>query len=76
MHGLPPQCIHVGEHEFLFEDAQRVADKARAAGVPVEFKEWKDMWHVFHALVPMSPTATSALRELGEFVRGVLKINL
>ena len=74
MHGLPPLCIHIGENEFLFEDAQRVADKARAAGVPVEFKEWQDMWHVFHALTPVSPTATQALREFSEFSRRVLKI--
>ena len=74
MHGLPPLCIHIGENEFLFEDAQRVTDKARAAGVPVEFKEWQDMWHVFHALTPISPTATQALREFSEFSRRVLKI--
>jgi acetyl esterase/lipase len=76
MHGLPPLCIHVGEHEFLFDDAQRVADKASEASVLVEFKEWKGMWHVFHATVPFSSTAILAAHDLSRFVRQVLKIQV
>ena len=33
LHGLPPLLVHVGENEVLRDDALRLADKARAAGV-------------------------------------------
>lgn len=65
--GLPPMLIQVGEREILLSDAQRVAERARAAGVGVELAVWPGMWHVWHAF-PV-PEAQQALDAAGAFVR-------
>lgn len=38
--GLPPMWIHVGDHEILLSDAERLAHRAVDAGLDVEFKVW------------------------------------
>ena len=67
--GLPPLLIHVGGAEVLLDDSRRVAGKAAAAGVVVEFKEWPRMIHVFQALAYLLPEARQAIREIGAFTR-------
>ncbi len=37
LHGLPPLLIHVGDAEALLDDSKRLAERAKAAGVDVEF---------------------------------------
>jgi monoterpene epsilon-lactone hydrolase len=37
LHDLPPLLIRVGEDEILFDDAARIRDAARAAGVDTTF---------------------------------------
>ncbi len=44
---LPPLLIHVGSDEALLDDATRLAEKARAAGVEVRLDVWQGMGHVF-----------------------------
>jgi len=44
--GLPPMLIQVGDAEILLDDATRVAERARSAGVKVELEAWPDMFHV------------------------------
>jgi epsilon-lactone hydrolase len=58
----------VGTREVLLDDATRVADKARAAGVPVRLEIEEGAYHVWQA-VPHLPEAASAVRRIGEFVR-------
>jgi acetyl esterase/lipase len=65
--GLPPLLIHVGGAEVLLDDSRRVAEKATAAGVPVELKIWPRMIHVFQALAFILPEARKAIREIGSF---------
>ncbi|MBX5465774.1 MAG: alpha/beta hydrolase [Clostridia bacterium] len=65
--GLPPLLIHVGEDEVLLDDARRLAERARAAGVEVTLRVWPEMWHVFQAF-PM-PEAEEAIAEIGRFVQ-------
>jgi len=36
--GLPPLCIHTGDDEVLLSDSVRLAERARDAGVEVDFK--------------------------------------
>jgi len=36
MHGLPPMVVFAGTHDLLYPDSVALAEKARAAGVPVE----------------------------------------
>jgi acetyl esterase/lipase len=66
--GLPPMLIQVGSAEILLDDATRVAEKAKAAGVEVTLEPWEDMVHVFQAF-PMLAEAEQAIQEIGSFVR-------
>jgi len=69
LHGLPPLLIHVGTAETLLDDARRLADRARADGVPVEIEVWDDMIHVWHAFSPLLPEADEAIARIGAWVR-------
>lgn len=66
--GLPPLCIHVGDHEVLLSDSVRLAQRARACSVDVEFKIWPGMWHVFQTSARFVPEARQAIDETGRFV--------
>ena len=69
LHRLPALLIHVGDHEVLRSDATRLAEKAQAAGVPVQLEIWDAMWHVWHAWADELPEARAAITQIGEFVR-------
>lgn len=66
--GLPPLLIHVGTAETLLDDSNRLAEKARAAGVEVEIERWEDMIHVWHAFAPLLPEAEQGIARVGEYV--------
>ena len=67
--GLPPLLIHVGADECLRDDSTRVAEKAKAAGVPVELKLWPVVPHAWQLAVQILPEARQSLRETTEFFR-------
>jgi epsilon-lactone hydrolase len=67
--GLPPLLIQVGTAETLLDDAVRLADRARTAGVDVRLEAWDDLIHVFQAFAPMVPEAVEAIDGIGAFVR-------
>lgn len=69
--GLPPLFIQAGDTEVLFDDSTRVAEKARAAGVSVEFEILPNMPHALQMLAPFVPEANKALEHAAQFVRGV-----
>jgi acetyl esterase/lipase len=71
--GLPPLCIHVGDHEILLSDSIRLAERARASNVNVELKIWSGMWHFFQASARVVPEAHQSIDEIGQFVRAHLK---
>lgn len=66
--GLPPLCIHVGDHEVLLSDSVRLAERARACSVDIELKVWPGMWHVFQASARFVPEARRSIDEIGRFV--------
>ena len=66
--GLPPLLIQVGTRELLLDDSTRVADKARAAGVPVRLEVEDGAFHVWQAM-PGLPEAVEAVKRIGAFVR-------
>ncbi|MEX2503596.1 MAG: alpha/beta hydrolase [Egicoccus sp.] len=66
--GLPPMLVHVGGDEILRDDARRLVERARAAGVDASLGEFPGLWHVFHAF-PGFPESRQALREIGAFMR-------
>ena len=67
--GLPPLLIQVGEREVLLDDALRVADRARAAGVDVTLQRFEGMPHVFQMFASFLLEARDAIQGLGRFVR-------
>jgi monoterpene epsilon-lactone hydrolase len=66
---LSPMLIHAGDREILLSDAMRLAERAKEAGVKVDFKVWKGMWHGFHASAAIAPEARQAISDLGTFIR-------
>jgi len=67
--GLPPLLIQVGTAECLFDDAMRLADHARAAGVDVTLEPWDDMIHMWHMFAAILPEGQQAIDRIGEFIR-------
>jgi len=67
--GLPPLCIHVGDHEVLLSDSTRLAERAQATGVEVQIKVWPGMWHVFQSGARFVPEARQSLEEIGRFAQ-------
>ena len=66
--GLPLLLIQVGTAEVLLDDATRLAERARAAGVDVVLEPWEEMIHMWH-FFPMLPEGQQAIDRIGEFVR-------
>lgn len=73
LHGLPPLLVQVGTAEVLLDDAVRVTEKLRAAGVPVELEQGQDLMHVYQQFAATSPEAAAAVERLGAFIRGALQ---
>jgi acetyl esterase/lipase len=69
LEGLPPLLIQVGTAETLLDDAVRLAERARAAGVDVTFEPWEEMFHVWQFCASMLPEGQQAIDRIGEFVR-------
>jgi monoterpene epsilon-lactone hydrolase len=67
--GLPPLLIQVGTAEVLFDDATRLADRARATGVDVILEPWEDMIHMWHFFAAILPEGQQAIDRIGEFIR-------
>ena len=73
LRGLPPILIHVGSEEVLIDDASRLAERARAAGVDVTLEVWEQMIHVWHWFLPWLPEAEAAVEKIGGFLRPRLR---
>jgi monoterpene epsilon-lactone hydrolase len=69
LRGLPPLLIQVGDAETLFDDAMRLADRARAAGVEVTLEPWPEMIHVWQLFANMLPEGQQAIDNIGAFLR-------
>lgn len=67
--GLPPLLVQVGEHEMLRDDGVRVAEKARADGMPVKLEIWPGMFHVFQSHEPLLPEGREAIDHAADFMR-------
>ncbi|MGI9000114.1 MAG: alpha/beta hydrolase [Pseudonocardia sp.] len=72
LRGLPPLLLAVGGDEILLDDAQRFAEAASAANVPVDLDIYDGMPHGFHATVLFPeaerlPTAATFLRRVADW---------
>ncbi|GGL53916.1 alpha/beta hydrolase [Planomonospora parontospora] len=66
--GLPPLMIVTGSTEVLRDEGRRVAERAREAGVPVTYEEWRRMPHVFPLLADILPEARQAFLHIARFL--------
>lgn len=67
LEGLPPMLVHASSIEVLRDDAVRLVDKARAAGVDATLRLWNGVphvWHLFRAI----PESREALADIALFV--------
>jgi monoterpene epsilon-lactone hydrolase len=69
---LPPLFIQASDSEVLLDDSTRLADKARKAGVAVEFRAWRKLPHVWQFFAPFLPEGRAALQETAQFIRRVV----
>jgi len=69
LRGLPPLLVQVGEAETLLDDATRLSERARAAGVEVTLEVWPEMIHVWHLFAPLLPEGAKAVDGVGAFMR-------
>ncbi len=67
--GLPPLFIHVGGRETLLDDSNRLAERARAAGVDVTLEVEDEMIHVWHLFVGITPESEDGVKRVAKFLR-------
>ena len=72
LRGLPPLLIHASDSEVLLDDATRVAERARAAGVEVTLKIWQGQPHVWQLFPHIMPEARDSLEQASRFLLGHL----
>lgn len=68
-HGMPPMLIQCGSDEIVLSDSERLAERARAAGVKVDLNVCQGLWHDFQLFAGLMPAATTAVREAGDYLR-------
>ena len=67
--GLPPLLIQVGTWEIVLDDASRIAERAKKAGVEVTYEPWEGMIHVWHLFAPMLDEGNQAIERIGQYVQ-------
>jgi acetyl esterase/lipase len=73
--GVCPLYIQVGGDETLLDDARRVAERARAAGVDVQIEVFPEMQHVFQMAAGNMPEADDAVAKIGAYLRSRLGLS-
>ncbi|HWS76693.1 MAG TPA: alpha/beta hydrolase fold domain-containing protein, partial [Quisquiliibacterium sp.] len=66
--GLPPVLVHASEAEMLRDDGRRYANRAAAAGSPVQLQTWNHMVHVWQIFHPDLPEGREAFEEIRRFL--------
>jgi acetyl esterase/lipase len=67
--GFPPMYITAGTYETLQDNAERLAERAKGAGVEVELELVEGMQHVYVLMAGKAPEADSTVRRAGEWTR-------
>jgi monoterpene epsilon-lactone hydrolase len=65
--GMPPMIVQVGTSEALLDDSRRLVEKAREAGVEVDYEEFPEMIHLWQGF-PYLLEGLRATRRLGDFL--------
>ena len=69
--GLPPLYIAACEFDPLRDDSQRLAERAKSAGVDLEFRLWKGMVHAAVSLMGWTDAMGPEVDRVGEFLKRV-----
>jgi acetyl esterase/lipase len=72
LYGLPRLYIQAGTHELLLSDIAAFVDKARWAGVPVQFELWEGMFHCWQVFARQVPEGQRAISHIGAYVQDTL----
>jgi salicylate hydroxylase len=67
LHDLPPLFVTAATNEVLFNDATRLADRAKVAGVDVTLRLVDDSVHVF-PVFPFLPETRTVMAEFSDWV--------
>ncbi len=67
--GLPPLLVVVGTRETLLDDASRLAERARKAGVDVTYEAAEGMIHVWQLFASILDEGRESLERIGDYVR-------
>ncbi|MGZ8846650.1 MAG: alpha/beta hydrolase fold domain-containing protein [Pyrinomonadaceae bacterium] len=70
---LPPLYVAACEFDPLRDDSERLADRAKAAGVEIEFRLWKGMVHAAVSLMGWIDAMGPKVDRIGEFLRQVTR---
>jgi monoterpene epsilon-lactone hydrolase len=71
--GMSPLLIINGSIETLYDDAERLAEAASAAGVEVEHTVYSGMPHVWQTSYPAFPEAVRAVDQMAAFIARVVR---
>ncbi|GAA0635903.1 alpha/beta hydrolase [Sporichthya brevicatena] len=66
--GLPPLVVHTAGDDILRPDGLELVERARAAGVTVDHRDYPGLWHDFHALAGLLGAGDDALVDLVEAI--------
>jgi acetyl esterase/lipase len=69
--GYPPLYINAGSDETLLDDALRLHEKARSAGVNSTISVVEDMQHVFPFLAGRAPEADEEIERIAEWYKAL-----
>lgn len=69
--GLPPVTIHASSDELLLPDAELMAKRLEASGIPCDLHLWDGQIHDFPLAADILPEGRRAIRSIGDFVKDV-----
>jgi cation diffusion facilitator CzcD-associated flavoprotein CzcO len=61
--------VLAGERELLVSDSDRFVERARSAGVDVDYHRWPRMWHDFPIFAGLLGEADAAVDRIGDGIR-------
>jgi epsilon-lactone hydrolase len=67
--GLPRTLLLCGEGEMLRDDSVLMAERMKAAGVPVQLERWPDVFHAWPVVADYLPEARRAIELILRFLK-------
>lgn len=68
---LPPVTIHASSDELLLPDAELMAKRLEASGIPCDLHLWDGQVHDFPLAADILPEGRRAVRHIGDFIKEV-----